>query len=46
MVRVDSEVLWVFRPSLTDHLEGCAPLQGLEVSGEVVGHDKGQHVRL
>lgn len=46
MVRIDSEALWVFRPGLTDHLEGCAPSQGLEVSGEALGHHKDQHVRF
>ena len=45
MVRIDSESLWSFRPGLTDHLEGSAPSQGLEVSGEVVSHHEGQYVR-
>lgn len=30
MVRIDSESLWGFRPSLTDYLEGSAPSQGLD----------------
>lgn len=45
VVRIDSESLWIFRPGLTNHLEGSVPSQGLEVPGEVVGHHKGQYVR-
>jgi len=46
MVRIGNQLLWVFRRGLTGHLEGSAPSQSFEVSGEVVGHHEGQHVSL
>ncbi len=43
-MRVDFEGLWVFGPGLADRLKGCSPLQRLEVLGEIVGRDEGEHV--
>lgn len=46
LVRINRESLWVFRPGLKYQVEGSAPSQGLEVSGEVVSHHEGQYLRL
>lgn len=46
LVRINRESLWIFRPGLKYQVEGSAPSQGLEVSGEVVSHHEGQYLRL
>ena len=46
MVRVDFEPCWLFGPGVADGLEGGSPSQRLEVLGEVVGGDEGQHMGL
>src|SRR5580704_13578999 len=46
MVRVDNEGGWVFRPDITDGLEGSSPSKRFEVLGEVVGSDESVEMSL
>ncbi len=46
VVRVDTKLIWVFRPYFADVFIGCQALEGLEPLGKVVGHQESLHVSL
>jgi hypothetical protein len=44
VVRINLEAFWSQSPGFTDHPEGSSPSQRLQMSGKVVGRNKGQRM--